>query len=122
MPDHPTDVRRSGAFAALLQALAATMLEAGEVREADRGDYDHNRWAAARFGPEATLIAPSGERAAPASELANELLELVAPAAQRFGSAELLDVLDASTCEGYEQLRLTDPLEVTADLAARSLA
>jgi gamma-glutamyl:cysteine ligase YbdK (ATP-grasp superfamily) len=122
MPDQPTDVRRSAAFAALLQALAATVLEGGEVRQADRGDYHHNRWSAARFGPEATLIAPDGERAAPASELANELLELVAPAAARLGGAELLDALDASTCEAYEQRRFADAVEATADLVARSLA
>jgi carboxylate-amine ligase len=121
MPDQPTDVRRAGAFAALLQALAATVL-AGDVREADRGDYHHNRWSAARFGPEATLIAPDGDRAAPASELANELFELVEPAAERFGTADLLDVLDASTCEAYEQLRFTNPLDATADLVGRSLA
>jgi len=121
MPDQPTDVRRSAAFAALLQALAATVLE-GDPRQADRGDYQHNRWSAARFGPEATLIAPDGERAAPASELANELLALVAPAAQRLGGAELLDALDASTCEAYEQERFSDPGEATADLVGRSLA
>lgn len=122
MADQPTDVGRSGAFAALLQALAATVLEGEPPREPDRGDYHHNRWAAARFGPEATLIAPDGERAAPASELANELLALVAPAAQRLGSAGLLDALDASTCEAYDQLRFDDPREATADLVARSLA
>jgi glutamate---cysteine ligase / carboxylate-amine ligase len=121
MPDQPTDVRRSGAFAALLQALAATLLE-GEVREADRGDYEHNRWTAARFGPEATLIAPGGERAAPAAELAAELFELVRPAAERLGSADLLDLLDPSTCEAYAQLRFPDPVEATADLVRRSLA
>jgi glutamate---cysteine ligase / carboxylate-amine ligase len=121
MPDQPTDVRRSGAFAALLQALAATVLEQ-EAREANRADYDQNRWSAARFGPRATLIAPSGDRAVPASELAIELFALVAPAAQSFGSVELLDVLDAAACEADEQLRFADPHEVAADLVVRSLA
>jgi len=123
MPDQPTDVRRSAAFAALLQALAATVLEADSApAEADRGDYDQNRWTAARFGPEALLIAPGGNRAAPAAELADELVELVAPAARRLGSLELLDALDTATCEGDDQLLFADPREATADLVRRSLA
>ena len=121
IPDQPTDVRRSGALAALLQALAAVLFEREPV-EADRGDYDHNRWTAARFGPEAMLIAPGGERAAPAAELTAELLELVAPAAQRLGSAELLEAIDPTTCEGDEQLLFEDPREAVADLVRRSLA
>ncbi len=63
MPDQPTDVRRSAVFAELLQKLAATLL-GSDVPAADRGDYQYNRWAAARFGPAATLIAPGGERVA----------------------------------------------------------
>ena len=52
MPDQPTDRRRTAAFAALVQALAATALERREpARRCDRGHYLQNRWAAARFGP-----------------------------------------------------------------------
>lgn len=121
MPDQPTDVRRSAAFAALLQALAATVL-AGDVTEADRGDYHHNRWAAARFGPAATLIAPDGERAATASELGEELLELTRPASLDLGSAEVLQVLDPATCEAELQARHSTPRDAAADLVERSLA
>ena len=93
----PTSRRTSAAparSAALLQALAATVLESGPV-EADRGDYDHNRWTAARFGPEAMLIAPGGERAAPAAELAAELCR-ARRLRRRSGSARssLLEALD----------------------------
>ena len=57
IPDQPTDVRLSSAFAALLQAMCATALDGGLPHDAallgDRGraDYEQNRWAAARFGP-----------------------------------------------------------------------
>ena len=123
MPDQPTDVALTAALAALLQALAATVLAAGgDVPAADRGDYDHNRWTAARFGPEATLIAPDGERALTATELGRELLELVRPAAQELGSAELLDALEPATCEADRQRAHATPLEAAADLVARSVA
>ena len=63
--DQPTDVRRSAAFAALLQALSDNLSlgQNGAVVVADRADYAQNRWAAARFGPEAVLIHPDGDRA-----------------------------------------------------------
>ena len=40
----------------------------------DRGDYVQNRWAAARFGLDADLIHPDGERAVSARELARGLV------------------------------------------------
>jgi carboxylate-amine ligase len=122
--DQPTDVRRSAAFAALLQALAATSLDGGAQGKAhDRGDYNQNRWAAARFGPAAVLIHPDGDRTATASDLGLELLDLVAPAARGLGSESLLESLRPTTaCEGDLQARHTDAREATADLAERSLA
>jgi len=75
VPDQPTDVHLSAAFAALLQALCATALEGGlpanALPLADRGraDYAQNRWAAARFGLRGDLLHPDGERLVPASEL-----------------------------------------------------
>jgi carboxylate-amine ligase len=109
MPDQPTDVRRSAAFAELLQKLAANLLEA-DVQTADRGDYQVNRWAAARFGPAARMIAPGGDRVATATELGRELLELTG-----------VEGIDPEHCEAELQERLSDPREATADLVARSL-
>ena len=123
--DQPTDVRRSGAFAALIQALAATILEAASAPEVDparRGDYHHNRWAASHYGPLATLIHPDGSRVASAAELGAELLELVAPAARALGSSDLLTVIAPETCEADIQTVLATPREVAADLVARSVA
>ena len=120
--DQPTDVRRSAAFAGLLQALADVLLGGGPVRAASRADYDQNRWAAARFGPAATLIHPDGTRTATAAELGHELLDLVEPSARRLCSAELLTVLDPAVCEAELQTDHASAAEATADLVVRSLA
>ena len=117
-------MRLSVAFAALLQALCATVVEGPPPRPAQRGDYAQNRWAALRFGPRAELIHPDGERTATAAELGQELLELVSPAARELGSDELLQALDPSRCEGDRQLevRRGRSLEaVVADVAERTL-
>jgi carboxylate-amine ligase len=127
VPDQPTDVHRSAAFAALLQALCATALEGGlphdEHALGDRGraDYIQNRWSAARFGPRAKLLHPDGRRFVPAAELAAEMFELVRPAARRLGGEAFLDRLDPGTCEADLQLQSATAQEATAELAARSV-
>jgi carboxylate-amine ligase len=128
MPDQPTDVRLSAAYAALVQALAATVLRNGSAAPhpppdpARRGDYLQNRWAAARFGPSAELIHPDGERVARASELGAELLELVAPAARELGSAELLARIDVRSAEAELQVQADSPEEAAADVVSRTVA
>jgi len=56
MPDQPTDIRQTAGFVGLLRNLSAWALEHPAAEPADRGIYQQNRWAAARFGPEAELI------------------------------------------------------------------
>ena len=63
MPDQPTRLEATAAFAALLQALVAAA-EPGPP-PADRGLYAQNRWAALRFGVEAELVHPDDGRLAP---------------------------------------------------------
>jgi glutamate---cysteine ligase / carboxylate-amine ligase len=122
VPDQPTDVALSPAFAALVQAMCATAL-AGELPGRSlRADYIQNRWAAARFGPRANLIHPDGLSFPSASELGLELLERVRPAAERLGSTDALARLDPSRCEADAQLEATDPRDVAAALVRRSLA
>jgi glutamate---cysteine ligase / carboxylate-amine ligase len=123
MPDQPTSVAVSGAFVALVQALCATLLEAPPPEPADRALYQEARWAAAHYGPRASLPHPAGDRLLAASELAAELLELVEPAARHLGSLELLAPLPLGRCEGDIQLAVgsADGLEaVAADLVERT--
>jgi glutamate---cysteine ligase / carboxylate-amine ligase len=122
VPDQPTEVGLSSAFAALIQAMCATALDGGLPGGSPRADYRQNRWAAARFGPRANLIHPDGLSFPTATELAVELLERVGPAAERLGGAEVLARLDPSRCEADRQLEQTDSREAAAALVRRSLA
>jgi glutamate---cysteine ligase / carboxylate-amine ligase len=101
MPDQPTSVGRTAALAGLLQDLCKTLPLGGDGPVADRADYEYNRWAAARFGPAAELIAPDGARTVRAFEL--------------FGP-------EWEHAEGELQARWEDPHDATADLVERSLA
>jgi carboxylate-amine ligase len=102
MPDQPTGVEASAAFAALLQALVAT---ARPGPPADRGAYAENRWAAFRFGREARLIHPDGSRLVGVPELLDELLDRIGSKAEELGSAALLAPL-ASLDQAAEQLEI----------------
>jgi carboxylate-amine ligase len=128
MPDQPTDVRLSSAFAALVQALCAAALDGAIasngslLADRGRGDYAQNRWTAAHFGPGAELLHPDGGSVASAAELGAELLERLSPFAAAFGSAELLGRIDPAHCEGERQLPHVTAVDAAADLVARSVA
>jgi gamma-glutamyl:cysteine ligase YbdK (ATP-grasp superfamily) len=114
MPDQPTDLRRTIALAGLLQHACRALAEedVAPVDPGRRGDYAQNRWAAARFGPEAMLIHPDGRRAVPARELVSEL-------AARTGADDLW-----ARCEAERQLEVgrADGLAaVVRDLVGRTL-
>jgi carboxylate-amine ligase len=127
MPDQPTDVHLSAAFAALLQAMCATALEGGlpvnarPLTDRGRGDYAQNRWAAARFGPGGDLLHPDGESFVPASALGAQLIELVRPAARRLGGEGLLDRIDPTGSEADLQVGSDTAEAAAADIAARSV-
>jgi carboxylate-amine ligase len=112
MPDQPTDVGRSGAFIELVRGLCAWALEqpAPSADPSSRVVYDQNRFAAARFGPRATLIHPDRDAPSAAPELYAEL-------AERIG----VHSLDPSTCEADLQEAADDPHAVAADVVARTL-
>jgi carboxylate-amine ligase len=128
VPDQPTDVRLSAAFAALLQALCATALadelppSTAPSGDGGRADYVQNRWSAARFGTRAKLLHPNGSSFVPAAELGAELLGLVSPAARTLGGSEVLDRLDPAVCESDLQLGHDSPEAAAADLVVRSLS
>jgi carboxylate-amine ligase len=127
VPDQPTDVHLSAAFAALLQALCATALEGGLpvnrrlLADRGRGDYAQNRWAAARFGPRGDLLHPDGGSFVPASELGAQLIELVRPAARTLDGEALLDRIDPTASEADLQVGSDTAKAAAADIAARSL-
>jgi gamma-glutamyl:cysteine ligase YbdK (ATP-grasp superfamily) len=108
MPDQPTRLELTTAFAALLQALCVVVLDGAELRfdPVGRGVYQQNRWAALRHGPRAELVHPFRERLVPVPELAAELVDLVAPAASELGTGELLEPLLRGGCEGDVQLEI----------------
>jgi carboxylate-amine ligase len=125
MPDQPTNLAVTTSFAALIQALCVTVLDdsAPAHDPAARGIYQQDRWSALRFGLAGEFFHPDGERVAKGSELAAELLELVRPAAERLGTAGLLDVLDVERSEGARQLevrRAGGLKAVCADLVERT--
>ena len=57
------------------------------------------RWAAMRFGPAAELIHPDGDRVAPASELASELVGCEADRQLEVGRADGLEAVCADLVE-----------------------
>ncbi len=105
--DQPTAVARTE----LLVHLVRDLVERAPRREpepARRGDYLQNRWAAARFGLDAELIHPDGDRTAPARELAAELLGSSPP------EPEALRQLEVAGRDGQAA--------VAADLVVRTVA
>lgn len=126
MPDQPTSVERSAAFAALLQALCVTVLAEGGIDgHAPRAIYEQNRWSALRFGPRAQLVHPLHDRVESASSLAAELVERVRPAARDLGSEHFLRELEGDGCEGDLQRNVAQSVgmqSMLADVLRRSLA
>ena len=125
MPDQPTRLQLTAAFAALLQALSVVVLAGAKPRfdPAGRGVYQQNRWAALRHGPRAELVHPFRDRLVPVPELAAELVDLVGPVAADLGTRELLEPLLRGGCEGDEQLEIgrAHGLEaLCAELVART--
>jgi len=96
--DQPTALARTELIVRALRDLVAN----APAAEAARGDYAQNRWAAARFGLDAELVHPEGNRTATARVLARELLGAEPPEP-----------------EAVAQRAAADPL---ADLVARTLA
>jgi len=105
MPDQPTSLEVSAALIRFVHDLCRWALEHPADEPADRGIYQQNRWAAARFGPDAQLIRDGRLLSVP--ELVAELP--VAP-----------PELDPTTCEAALQLRQDDARAACADIVART--
>jgi glutamate---cysteine ligase / carboxylate-amine ligase len=105
MPDQPTALAVSAAFITLLRDLCAWALEHPAPAPADRGTYQQNRWAAARFGPEAKFIYDG--RSVSVEQLVGELPVDAAG-------------LDPNAPEATRQLAAGDLRAVCADIVART--
>jgi glutamate---cysteine ligase / carboxylate-amine ligase len=126
MPDQPTGLAVTIAFTALIQALCVAVLNDAppEHDPAGRGLYQQNRWGALRFGLDAELFHPSGERVGTARDLAHELIDHVRPVAEELGTVDLL-VFDLSRTEGdlQREARANGGLKAAcADLVERTLS
>lgn len=122
VPDAQTTVAEAAGVAAFVHSLVAHLAECS-----DGGDLPapvaawriaENRWSAARYGVEGELAdLESGERR-PTREVLEQSLDEVRPAAERMGSAELLDHARALVAEnGAVRQRA-----VGAERGARGLA
>jgi carboxylate-amine ligase len=105
MPDQPTALEVSAGLIRLIRGLCEWALEHPADGAADRGLYQQNRWAAARFGPEAQLVHDGRLRTA--TELADDF-------------PVELDGLDPSTCEAARQLSFSDARAACADIVERT--
>lgn len=84
--DQATSLERT----ALLVHTIVDLVRTAPSREPmPRGDYLHNRWAAAQFALDARLIHPDGDRVATARELAAELLGSDPPEPEALRQLEL---------------------------------
>jgi carboxylate-amine ligase len=125
--DMPMNMRHLLALVALTQSLVA-----GISADIDKGAYlydchpmiaNQNKWHAARYGLDASLVDPTTMKAVTASEAARKLLDLCRPFAQDLGCAEELeginDILDHGTGASRQVeifQRTGDPREVVCFL------
>jgi len=111
MPDQPTALGVTAGLVEILRDLCVAVLDRPQPAydPTARGLYQQNRWAAARFGLDAELFHPDGERTARASELSEEL------AGERLAvsATEADRQLEVGRAEGLEA--------VCADLVRRTL-
>jgi carboxylate-amine ligase len=104
MPDQPTDIDRTAGFIDLLRNLCAWALDHPATKPADRGIYQQNRWAAARFGPDAELIHEGS----------------LWTVRELYDRLPFETSLDPSVSEAALQLRRGDPEAACADIVSRT--
>jgi glutamate---cysteine ligase / carboxylate-amine ligase len=85
--DQPTSLERT----AEIVRHVVRLVEQAPARVTPRGDYVQNRWAAAKDGLDAQLIAPDGSSVVTARELLGVGGELQPEAVERLGPAQLVE-------------------------------
>jgi glutamate---cysteine ligase / carboxylate-amine ligase len=97
--DAQTRLESTAVIVALVQSLVATLAERydreGSLPIEPRPLIEENKWRAARFGLEATLVDLERDEERPARSALRALAELATPAARRLGCADELALLDA---------------------------
>jgi carboxylate-amine ligase len=123
-----TRIEDGVALAALFRALVATYVARPELGNActshTRRLIDENRWRAKRDGTSARFIDEARQTATPLAEVLEELLDLVAPEAQRLGCTSSFQRLDAIVREGtsaHEQLRIYNERRAAGETRVRAL-
>ena len=110
MPDAQATVADAAAVTAVIHALVALLRERAEIGEplagADTWRLEENRWRAARWGMDAELAHLATGAATPARDCLAELLEELAPYAERLGcAAELRDAARLGEANGAARQR-----------------
>lgn len=94
IPDAQTTLAEAAGIIAFVQALVATLadrVDAGDSRApAPTWRIQENRWSALRYGVQGSLANLDSGQRRPTRERLHELVDAVAPAARRIGSADLL--------------------------------
>jgi carboxylate-amine ligase len=97
--DAQTRLENTAVLVALVQSLAATLAERyereGTLPIQPRPLIEENKWRAARFGLEATLVDLERDEERPATEALRALADIAAPAAKRLGCQDELGLLEA---------------------------
>ena len=81
-------------MAALIQGIAAFVLDDGVLPRADELLERHNRWSAMEFGPRARFLVVGRDEPVDVVELVRALVEQVRPYSRDLGSEPWLDIVD----------------------------
>jgi len=82
------------AMAALVQSLAALVLDGGELVRGNESLERHNRWSAMEFGPRARFLIAGHDEPVDAAVVIRTLVERARPYARDLGSEPWLDVVE----------------------------
>jgi glutamate---cysteine ligase / carboxylate-amine ligase len=82
------------AMAALVQSIAALVLDGGRIDRANESLERHNRWSAMEFGTRARFLVPGRDEPVDVAQLVHELLERVRPYARDLGSQPWLATIE----------------------------
>lgn len=92
--DSTHDPRVPIAMAALVQGIAALVLDGGEITRPAESIERHNRWSAMEFGTRARFLVAGHDAPVDVADVIRELVDRVRPHAEELGSAPALDVID----------------------------